>query len=128
MKRFFTAALSAALLLIACHPQTEQATPAPTADSSPDTAVEVVEFLTPAPTPTPSPTPTATPAPTDTPTPEPTDTPAPTPDGLLGGDYDGFIEGEPVLSEWRYQSERVSVEVTRYDSSPLAKHLVYYVT
>lgn len=128
MKRFFTAALSAALLLIACHPQTEQATPAPTADSTPDTAVEVVEFLTPAPTPTPSPTPTPTPTPTSEPTPEPTATPEPTPDGLLGGRYDGFSAGEPVLTETSYKSERISIEVTRYDSSPLTRHLVYYVT
>ena len=129
MKRTGLILLGTGFLLAACvqKPPVDAAQPTP-AIAEEQIAIALTEAPTAAPTPAPTPTPTATPAPTDTPTPEPTDTPAPTPDGLLGGEYDGFIEGEPVLSEWRYQSERVSVEVTRYDSSPLAKHLVYYVT
>lgn len=91
------------------------------------TVEEITVEITVPPTPTPTPVPTDTPEPTDTPTPEPTDPPEPTPDGLLGGRYDGFQTGEPVKTEMSYKSERVSIELSRYDSSPLTRHLVYFV-
>lgn len=135
-------AAAALLLLFGCGtPETEAAAPtaisatavpSPTPTASPEEAIVVVE--TPAPTeiptpaPTPTPTPTPTPSPTPTPTPTPSPTPEPTPDGLLGGSYDGFYMGDGhVRTEMSYKSDTVSIELTRYDSSPLTRHLVYFV-
>ena len=105
-----------------------QSTPVPTEIPADTVTVEesTVELTVPS-TPEPTPVPTDTPAPTETPTPEPTATPEPTPDGLLGGRYDGFIDGEPQKTELSYKSERLSIEIKRYDSSPLTRHLVYFV-
>ncbi len=70
---------------------------------------------------------TPSPTPTETPTPEPTETPVPTPSGLLGGRYDVFSDGEVLRTEEQYVSDRIAITVTRYDSSPLTRHLVYFV-
>lgn len=141
-KQFFFLLLIAVLICtaIACFRTGETNVPentsvpgeAPTEPT--DEAEQVVEIdliTTPSPSPTPEPTeiPTPEPTPTPSPTPEPTPTPAPTPDGLLGGRYDGFYTGEGhVKTDMSYKSDTVSIEVTRYDSSPLTKHLVYFVT
>lgn len=71
---------------------------------------------------------TDAPSPVPTDTPAPTDAPLPTPDGLLGGRFDGFCYcEEPLKDETCYVSDTVSIRVTRYDSSPLTKRLVYFV-
>ena len=122
--------LTLLLLAFACgQAAAPETTPEPTVIPMDSVTVEENTIvLTAPPTPSPTPEPTETPAPTETPTPEPTDTPEPTPVGLLGGRYDGFQKGEPVKTETSYKSERVSIEITRYDSSPLTRHLVYFVT
>lgn len=128
MKRLVWIVLLSVLLLIACTPKTAPNTSAPTLAPVAADAPDEVILLTPAPTDTPSPTPTPTPTPSPTPTPEPTATPEPTPNGLLGGRYDGFLDGEGhEKTEMAYKSNRVSIELTRYDSSPLTRHLVYFV-
>lgn len=131
MKQKLTILLSILLLLsaLACGGvAAPEPTPEPTEIPMDSVTVEEITVeLTVPPTPEPTPEPTATPAPTEPPTPEPTDTPAPTPKGLLGGRYDGFIEGEPVKTEMSYKGERISIELTRYESSPLTRHLVYFV-
>ncbi len=129
-KRLVLICIWTLLLALACRGvDTPASTPAPSVMPEASETSETVEVVAPtaAPTPEPTPAPTDTPEPTEPPTPEPTATPEPTPDGLLGGRYDGFIEGEPVRTEMSYKSERVSIEVTRYDSSPLQRHLVYFV-
>lgn len=90
------------------------ATPVPTAvPTATPTAVPVaVELITA--TPAPTAVPTDTPAPTDTPVP----TPVPTPDCLHGGDHpaDKFRAGEAVKTEDSYESESVSIRITRVEN------------
>lgn len=87
-----------------------------------------VPLPTATPTFTPSPTPTSSPTPSPTSTPVPTNTPKPTPEGLIGGKYDVFFEGNGhIKTEMQYISDTISITVTKYDSSPLTRHLVYFV-
>lgn len=84
--------------------------------------------------PTSEPTPEPTPTPSPTPTLEPTPEPTPTPEPKLGVlDYrfaDKFIEGEPVITEMSYQSEKVAVFITRVedDTKEISeKAYIYYL-
>ena len=69
--------------------------------------------------------------PTSVPTADPTEEPSPdpTPEGLLGGRFSGFSTQDGFQkTETSYTSKNVSIVVTRYDSSPLTRRLVYFVT
>lgn len=116
---------------IASHSPEVAVSPSPALPQSEPQTVEIeisgakqepditAEPLTPIPTDTPSPTPEATPEITS----------APTPSGLLGGRYDAFLQEDGFeKSEHSYVSRNISIQVTRYDSSPLTRHLVYFVT
>ena len=91
---------------------------------------EIVRLSTFTPSPTPTEAPTPTPSPTETPAlaPTPAPTPTPTPAGLIGGRYDVFSAGETVQDKTVYQSETVSITMTRYTRHPYKdQNLVYYV-
>lgn len=80
---------------------------------------------TPAPILTPSPSPTETVSPIELPSPSP----IPTPKGLLGGQFDVFAKGTEIVStEEQYQSENVSITVTRHTENPFSNAaLTYFV-
>lgn len=125
------------LLFIACNPGSEENhiysslpdnnIPTPTLPIM-EIDVTSVPLPTETPTLTPSPIPSDTPSPSPTYTPMPTDTPEPTPKGLIGGKYDVFYDEEGFQkTDMQYISDTVSISVTRYDHSPLTRHLVYFV-
>lgn len=135
MKRLLLIGL---VLLLGCAASVEPPAPAPAPietalpTDAPALDAEAVTLtlttFTPSPSPTATPTPEPTPTPVPTPTPSPSPTPVPTPKGLLGGRYDGFYYGEGhIKTDDAYISDTVSLRLTRYDSSPLTKRLVYYV-
>ncbi len=104
-----------------------------TAQATEREQVEVkVELMTPVPTfePTFAPTPEPTPERTPEPTPEPTATAAPMLGVLDGRFADKFVEGEPVLTDMSYQSDRVAIFITRVEDDTKTisrKPYVYYL-
>ena len=91
-----------------------------------------VELRTPIPTlvPTPEPTTEPTPEPTPTPTPEPTPTAVPKLGVLDYGFADKFVEGDPVITDLSYQSDRAAIFITRVEDTTgtvSRKPYVYYL-
>ncbi|MCL2672485.1 MAG: phosphodiester glycosidase family protein [Clostridiales bacterium] len=90
---------------------------------TPEATTRSVEIVTATPSPSPTPTPE--------PTPEPTPTPVPTPDGLCGGRYDVFTDGEVIETENSYQTDRIALFyeelVWTKEDSPIGKRMYIHI-